>query len=111
MAYVYIIACEDESLYTGIAKDLGHRMQEHYYKKKNCAKYTRVHGIKSIEAVWETTSLSDAAKLEYKIKQLDRERKKELIQHPEQITSYLAEDRKECYHPLSGISLEDYIKK
>lgn len=38
MAYVYMVRCKDDSLYTGIAKDLGHRMNEHYYKKKKRCK-------------------------------------------------------------------------
>lgn len=38
MAYVYMVRCKDDSLYTGIAKDLGNRMNEHYYKKKKRCK-------------------------------------------------------------------------
>ena len=54
MAYVYMVRCKDDSLYTGIAKDLGHRMNEHYYKKKNGAKYTKSRQIQTLEMVWET---------------------------------------------------------
>ena len=52
MAYVYMVRCKDDSLYTGIAKDLGHRMNEHYYKKKNGAKYTKSRQIQTLEMVW-----------------------------------------------------------
>lgn len=41
MAYIYMVRCQDESLYTGIAHDVGKRMREHYYKKKTGAKYTK----------------------------------------------------------------------
>ena len=54
MAYVYMVRCKDDSLYTGIAKDLGHRMNEHYYKKKNGAKYTKEPTDPDLEMVWET---------------------------------------------------------
>ena len=61
MAYVYMVRCKDDSLYTGIAKDLGHRMNEHYYKKKNGAKYTKSRQIQTLEMVWETEDWSLAA--------------------------------------------------
>ena len=74
MAYVYMVRCKDDSLYTGIAKDLGHRMNEHYYKKKNGAKYTKSRQIQTLEMVWETEDWSLAARIEYRIKRLGRER-------------------------------------
>lgn len=85
MAYVYMVRCIDRSLYTGIAKDIVQRMQEHYYKKKNGAKYTKSRQVQSLEMVWETKEWSDAAKLEIRIKQLTKPQKEELILHPEKI--------------------------
>ena len=64
MAYVYMVRCKDDSLYTGIAKDLGHRMNEHYYKKKNGAKYTKSRQIQTLEMVWETEDWSLAQRAE-----------------------------------------------
>lgn len=84
MTYVYMVRCEDHSLYTGIAKDLKRRMQEHYYRKKSGAKYTKSHRVCSLEMVWEAESWSDAAKLEYRVKQLAKSQKETLIHHPEQ---------------------------
>ncbi len=83
MPYIYILRCEDQSLYTGIAKDVRRRIREHYYRKKTGAKYTKSHPVQALEMVWETDSWSDAGKLEYRIKRLKKERKEELLLHPE----------------------------
>lgn len=85
MAYVYMVRCTDDSLYTGIAKNLGQRMRAHYYKKKNGAKYTKSHQIKSLEMVWETEKWSDAGKLEVRIKRLSRPGKEKLIRYPKTV--------------------------
>ena len=48
MAYIYMVRCQDESLYTGIAHDVGKRMREHYYKKKTGAKYTKSRQVTAL---------------------------------------------------------------
>ena len=53
MAYIYMVRCQDESLYTGIARDVGKRMREHYYKKKPGAKYTKSRQVTALEMVWQ----------------------------------------------------------
>ena len=78
MYYVYMLRCEDNSIYTGIAKNIEHRMEEHF-NKKNCAKYTFTHTAKKVECVWETENRILASKLEYRIKQLTKTQKEELI--------------------------------
>lgn len=77
MAYIYIIKCNNESLYTGIAKDIKARMKQHV--KGTAAKYTRSKKIKELCALWSCENYSDAGKLEYAIKQLTRAQKQELI--------------------------------
>ncbi|MGN1085721.1 MAG: GIY-YIG nuclease family protein, partial [Porcipelethomonas sp.] len=52
--YVYILRCEDNSLYTGITADLEKRIRQHIGLLKGGAKYTRSHPVKYIEAVWLT---------------------------------------------------------
>jgi len=81
-SYTYMIRCEDDSIYTGITKDVERRMQEHKSRGKECAKYTRTHHFLRLEAVFEAQSWSDAAKLEYAIKRLSRKQKEELIAQP-----------------------------
>ena len=43
MYYTCMLRCKDNSIYTGIALDINKRMKEHFYKDKNCAKYTMSH--------------------------------------------------------------------
>lgn len=83
MYYIYMLRCEDNSIYTGIAKDLEHRLNEHFTKDEKCAKYTKSHKAKKLEMAWETENKSLASKLEYAIKKLDKSKKEKLISEPE----------------------------
>lgn len=78
MYYIYMLRCEDNSIYTGITTDVEHRMKEHF-SKINCAKYTYVHTAKKLEAIWQTENRVLASKLEYQIKKLTKGKKEELI--------------------------------
>ena len=79
MYYVYMLRCEDNSIYTGITTDVKRRMEEHFSKDKKCAKYTMSHNAKKLERVWETENKVLASKLEYRIKELPKGQKEELI--------------------------------
>ena len=77
--YIYILRCMDESLYTGIAKNVERRFEEHKSKGKKCAKYTRTHDAKKIEAIWKTDNKKNASKMEFHIKRLNKDQKEEII--------------------------------
>ena len=79
MYYVYILRCENDTLYTGITTDVRRRFNEHREDKVKGAKYTKAHKPKEIAAAWEVGTKSDASKLEYRIKKLGRAEKEELI--------------------------------
>ena len=79
MYYIYMLRCEDNSIYTGITKDIKKRMEEHFSKDKNCAKYTLRHSAKKLEAVWQTENRALASKLEFRIKHLSKTEKEMLI--------------------------------
>ena len=81
MYYTYMLRCKDGSIYTGIAADLERRMEEHFSKDKKCAKYTKSHQAKKIEAVWQTENKSLASKLEYHIKKLCKNKKEQLLKN------------------------------
>lgn len=85
MNYVYILRCEDNTLYTGVTKDLYHRMDAHYYGKKEGAKYTKSHKPEEILMVWTTEQWSDACRLEYFIKSLPKRKKEEIAQNPDEL--------------------------
>ena len=78
MWYVYILKCEDGSLYTGITTDLERRFLEH--KNQKGGHYTSSHAV--VERVYSQTfpDRSTASKREAQIKKLKREEKIALIQ-------------------------------
>lgn len=78
MYYVYMLRCEDNSIYTGITTNVEQRMTEHF-SKVNGAKYTYSHTAKKLEAVWKTENRKLASKLEYHIKKLTKQKKEELL--------------------------------
>lgn len=75
--YVYILSCDDGTLYTGYTTDLNRRLNEH--NRGEGAKYTR--GRTPVQLVYkeEYESRSRAQKREYEIKQYSRQKKMELI--------------------------------
>lgn len=68
--FVYILECQDGSFYTGIAKDLEKRMQEH--KTGKGSKYVRLKGFKELLKFSECRDKSEALKLEYRIKKMPK---------------------------------------
>lgn len=95
-SFTYMIRCKDGSIYTGITKDVERRMKEHKERGKECAKYTRTHHFLRLEAVFAADSWSEAAKLEYAIKRLTKEKKEKLIQEPELVTQLFGEKLSDC---------------
>jgi putative endonuclease len=68
--FVYILECYDESLYTGITNDLEKRMIAH--KKGVGSKYVRAKRFKKLLHVISVVDKVQASKIEYHIKQLER---------------------------------------
>ena len=75
--YVYILKCADDTLYTGITTDVNRRLNEH--NKGTGAKYTKTRRPVVLMAVSEASNRSEASKEEYRIKQLTRKEKLQLI--------------------------------
>ena len=76
--YLYILRCKDDTLYTGITKDVEKRLEMH--RRGSGAKYTR--GTPPLELVYPAIcgSHSAALKREREVKALSRWEKLELIQ-------------------------------
>jgi putative endonuclease len=76
--YVYIVKCSDGTLYTGIAKNLKKRIEEH---NSSChgAKYTKSRRPVSLFYFCKVKSRSAALKEECRIKKLSRMEKMNLI--------------------------------
>lgn len=78
MAYfVYLLECEDKSIYTGITTDVERRFREH--KNKTGARYTRSHCPKKILYIESFRTRSKALKREAEIKGWRRDKKLALI--------------------------------
>lgn len=77
--YVYVLRCADNSLYTGIAKDVPRRVDEHNRGYPDGAKYTT--GRRPVSLVYTEAAIdrAQAARRECEIKALDREQKLLLI--------------------------------
>ena len=78
MYYVYIVECSDKTLYTGIAKDIDKRIDEHNNSAKG-AKYTKARRPVTLKYVEKSEDRSSASKREYAIKQLTKKEKLALI--------------------------------
>lgn len=89
MYYIYMLRCEDNSIYTGITNNLERRMFEHFTKDKNCAKYTAVHTAKKVEAIWIAEDRKFASKLEFHIKTLNKNQKEQLINDNNKFENFL----------------------
>lgn len=77
MYFVYLIQCGDSTLYTGIAKDVDRRFEEHNIGKG--ARYTRARKVVKVLYTEKYSSKSLALKREAQIKGWRREKKLNLI--------------------------------
>jgi putative endonuclease len=77
MYFVYLLLCEDESIYTGITTDLKRRLAEH--KKGKGSHFTRARGAVRILYNEKHKDRSSASKREAEIKKMTKEKKLLLI--------------------------------
>lgn len=77
MHYIYIVECQDKTLYTGYTTDLDKRIKTHNAKKG--AKYTRGRTPVVLKYYEEFNSKADATKRESQIKKLRRAKKLRLF--------------------------------
>lgn len=112
MAYVYIVRCEDDSLYTGITKDIAKRMNNHVGGSgPSHAKYMRSHKPVELAALWQTEDYKVAARLEYAIKKkLTRQQKLSLIANPESVRTVFEHLSEFEFEPVKDVSLSDLVE-
>ena len=77
MWYVYILECENKTLYTGITKDLDRRFKAH--RAGTGAKFTRSFKAAKIVYAERKRTRGTAARRECEIKSWSRDRKLALI--------------------------------
>ena len=78
MRYVYIVRCSDDTLYTGIAKDLDNRIYDHN-NSKIWAKYTKSR--RPVFLVWHKKTINriTASREEFRIKHMWKQKKELLV--------------------------------
>ncbi len=76
---VYILRCSDNSLYTGITRDISRRLNEHNHDNRLAAAYTRAR--RPLQLVYQETHVdrSTASKREAAIKKMTKVEKEALI--------------------------------
>ena len=75
---VYMVKCNDNSIYTGISNDLKKRLNAH--AKGNGSKYIRTRLPFKLVYIEECQSRSNALKREIEIKKLTKKKKELLVQ-------------------------------
>ena len=90
--YLYMLRCEDGSIYTGIAKDYLKRYEEHLSGKG--AKYTKAHKVVNIERVFLCDSRSTACSLESELKKYTKKKKESVISKPDDFIKEIENNRK-----------------
>ncbi len=78
MYFVYIVECNDQTLYTGITSDLKRRIEEHNNSKLG-AKYTKARRPVKLVYSKEFSDRSEAQVEESRIKKLCRKEKLDFI--------------------------------
>lgn len=85
--WVYILLCENNTLYTGYTNHLEKRFQAHLDGSSKC-KFTRSFKPLCILQSWQIQGKSNALKIEKWIKKLSRAKKEALVQKPELLKSH-----------------------
>lgn len=75
--FVYLMECEDKSIYTGITTDVPRRFKEH--KNGKGGHYTSSRQVIKILHTEKFKTRGEALKREFQIKSLNREQKLNLI--------------------------------
>ncbi len=85
--FVYLLECNDGTLYAGITTDVARRLREHQSsrrtgKRASGARYTAAKGAKRMLYAEEAASRGAALKREAEIKRWPRAKKLKLAGHP-----------------------------
>ena len=109
MYYIYILSCQDGSLYTGITPDLKRRMRQHWGLCRGGAKYTRSHPPQALCGLWETDDHTAAAQFEIYCKQLSRQKKQALLASPDNWAVFFPQLDTQRYTPCTPEPLSYYL--
>jgi putative endonuclease len=77
---VYLLRCSDNSLYTGITRDLNRRINEHNNNDRLASAYTRARRPVTLVYQESHTDRSSASKREAEIKKFTKQEKEKLVE-------------------------------
>lgn len=83
--WVYLLRCNDNSLYAGVTTDIHRRTGEHNNSKLG-AKYTRARRPVRLVYLEQAHDKSSACKREYQLRQLTKLQKEQLVSNYKQDT-------------------------
>ncbi len=83
--YLYLVRCDDGSLYTGISTDVARRFAEHQGNGDTGAKYLRGRGPLVLVFQKNLGGRSLALGVESKVKRLSKVKKEELVKNQKHI--------------------------
>ena len=85
---IYILRCNDDSLYIGITNDIERRQREHTSGKRG-AKY--LQGKKPFTLVFshQIKEKGRALKLEYQLKKLPKDKKEYFLSNPNELKEFI----------------------
>jgi putative endonuclease len=76
--YVYLLRCNDDSLYAGITTNIERRLHQHNHTKLG-AKYTRAKRPVTLAFIEFAANKSIASKREYQLRKLPKREKERLV--------------------------------
>ena len=79
--YVYLLRCNDNSLYCGVTTNTARRTFEHNHCNKKSARYTRARRPVNLVYQQLCNNKIDAYKKEYQLKRMSKQQKERLILH------------------------------
>ena len=77
--FVYMVRCADETLYTGITKDINRRLRMHNGEITGGARYTRSRRPVKLVYTERQPCWKDAHRKESKLKRLSKKKKEDLV--------------------------------
>ena len=80
MWWLYVLACADGTLYTGVTTNIDRRLHEHNHVDSKGAKYTRTRRPVRLLVKRHYLNRAEAQAAEYKFKKLSRTKKLERIE-------------------------------
>lgn len=90
MYYVYLVRCNDGSLYCGQTKNITQRLYDHNTSNSKSAKYTKGRRPITLAYVIKIKTLSQALKKEYEIKKLSKQKKELLVSKCKQVNKVIS---------------------